>query len=58
MIQTSEGIGKRVQTQRKKIGITQRDLALTAGTGIRFRVGIQRQTQGDRLGFSLKLEVG
>ncbi len=36
MIQTSEDIGVAVRKTRKSIGITQKDLALTSGTGLRF----------------------
>lgn len=33
---TAEQLGKIVRTTRKQIGVTQSDLALTSGTGLRF----------------------
>ena len=33
---TAEKLGKIVRTTRKEIGVTQSDLALTSGTGLRF----------------------
>ena len=32
----SKEVGKAVKSTRKKLGVTQRDLALTSGTGLRF----------------------
>ena len=33
---TPEKIGEAVRSARKKLGVTQRELALTSGTGLRF----------------------
>jgi y4mF family transcriptional regulator len=41
-IATSKELGQAVRTQRKKLGITQRDLAMTCGTGLRFIVDLER----------------
>lgn len=38
---TSEQIGKLIKKTRKNIGITQRDLALTSGTGLRFIIDLE-----------------
>ncbi|NBV42010.1 transcriptional regulator [bacterium] len=42
MIQTSEEIGKYIRDRRKKLGITQKRLALTSGTGIRFIIDLEK----------------
>lgn len=34
-------IGKVVKNTRKKLGVTQRDLALTSGTGLRFIIELE-----------------
>lgn len=42
MIQSTENIGQVVYTVRKQLGVTQRDLALTAGTGLRFIIELEK----------------
>ena len=42
MIQFTEDIGQLVRTVRKKLGVTQSDLALTAGTGLRFIIELEK----------------
>jgi len=42
MIHSTENIGQMVRTVRKKIGVTQSDLALTAGTGLRFIIELEK----------------
>lgn len=42
MIQSTEDIGQIVRKTRKELGITQSDLALTAGTGIRFIIDLEK----------------
>ena len=37
----STEIGKLVKSTRKKLGVTQRDLALTSGTGLRFIIELE-----------------
>ena len=41
MNQSTENIGQFIRKVRKKLGITQRDLALTAGTGLRFIIDLE-----------------
>lgn len=36
MIKSSENIGCYIRKVRKELNVTQKDLALTAGTGLRF----------------------
>lgn len=38
----SEDIGKIVKNTRKKLKVTQRDLALTSGTGLRFIIELEQ----------------
>jgi HTH-type transcriptional regulator/antitoxin HipB len=38
---TVEQIGKLIRATRKGLGVTQRDLALTSGTGLRFVVDLE-----------------
>lgn len=38
----SEEIGKIVKSTRKKLGVTQRNLALTSGTGLRFIIELEQ----------------
>jgi HTH-type transcriptional regulator / antitoxin HipB len=35
-------IGKTIKNARKKLGVTQRDLALTSGTGLRFIIELEQ----------------
>ena len=39
---TPEEIGKIVRTTRKKMRVTQADLALTSGTGLRFIIDVEK----------------
>lgn len=38
----SKEIGEIIKNTRKKLGITQRDLALTSGTGLRFIIELEQ----------------
>lgn len=42
MIQSTEALGQLIRQQRKKIAVTQSDLALTAGTGLRFIIELEK----------------
>jgi y4mF family transcriptional regulator len=39
---TAKHIGEIVQKTRKAIGVTQKDLALTSGTGLRFIIELEK----------------
>ncbi|MEM9622923.1 MAG: type II toxin-antitoxin system Y4mF family antitoxin [Pseudomonadota bacterium] len=39
---TPEAIGKTVRRTRKQMGLTQKDLALTSGTGLRFVIDLEK----------------
>ena len=41
MIQSPENIGRYIRNVRKELDVTQKDLALTAGTGLRFIVDLE-----------------
>jgi HTH-type transcriptional regulator/antitoxin HipB len=42
MLLTPETIGKTIRDTRKKMGVTQKDLALTSGTGLRFVIDLEK----------------
>lgn len=50
MKQTSETIGELVKRIRKSMGVTQKDLALTAGTGLRFIIEMEQGKPTCQLG--------
>lgn len=41
-IQSTQDIGHMIRSTRKKLGVTQSDLALAAGTGLRFIVELEQ----------------
>jgi HTH-type transcriptional regulator/antitoxin HipB len=41
MKHTPQSIGQLIRATRKKLGITQKDLALTTGTGLRFLTDLE-----------------
>ena len=47
---TPEKIGDFVRTIRKELGITQKDLALTSGTGLRFIIDLEKGKATCQLG--------
>ena len=42
MVKSTEEIGQIIRQTRKKLGVTQSDLALTAGTGLRFIIELEK----------------
>ncbi len=42
MTYTTEQIGALIRTTRKAVGATQKDLALTSGTGLRFIIDLEK----------------
>jgi len=55
MIQSTEQIGALVHTVRKQLGVTQRDLALTAGTGLRFIIELEKGKSTCEIGKVVKV---
>lgn len=47
---TPQQIGRAVRDTRKKLGVTQKDLALTSGTGIRFIIDLEKGKPTCQLG--------
>ena len=47
---TPEKIGEAAKSARKKLGVTQRDLALTSGTGLRFIIDLEKGKPTCQLG--------
>jgi y4mF family transcriptional regulator len=47
---TPKQIGKLIRETRKRLGVTQRNLALTAGTGIRFVIDLEKGKETCRIG--------
>ena len=50
---TSESIGEIVKKTRKQLGATQKDLALTSGTGLRFIIELEHCKPTCELGKAL-----
>jgi HTH-type transcriptional regulator/antitoxin HipB len=42
MDQTPESLGQLIRSTRKALGVTQRDLAMTSGTGLRFIIDLEK----------------
>ncbi|MGH9393315.1 MAG: type II toxin-antitoxin system Y4mF family antitoxin [Terriglobales bacterium] len=51
---TPELIGSLIRDTRKRLGVTQKDLALTAGTGLRFIIDLEKGKETCELGKSLR----
>jgi len=49
-IKSSESLGQFVRETRKAIGATQKDLALTSGTGIRFIIDLEKGKPTSQIG--------
>ena len=52
---TPEQIGSIIRDTRKRLGVTQKDLALTAGTGLRFVIDLEKGKETCELGKSLRV---
>ncbi len=52
---TSQQIGLMIRDTRKKLGVTQKDLALTSGTGLRFVIDLERGKETCEIGKALKV---
>jgi HTH-type transcriptional regulator/antitoxin HipB len=50
---TSARVGKLIRDTRKRLGVTQKDLALTSGTGIRFIIDLENGKETCELGKAL-----
>jgi len=52
---TPVAIGALIRDTRKHLGVTQKDLALTAGTGLRFVIDLEKGKETCELGKSLRI---
>ena len=52
---TPAQIGKLIRDTRKKLGVTQKDLALTSGTGMRFIIDLERGKETCEIGKALSI---
>jgi HTH-type transcriptional regulator / antitoxin HipB len=47
---TVQEVGKIVRASRKRLGVTQKDLALTSGTGLRFLIDLEKGKESCQIG--------
>jgi y4mF family transcriptional regulator len=52
---TPEQIGGIIRDARKSLGVTQRDLALTSGTGLRFVIELEKGKETCEIGKALRV---
>lgn len=52
---TSQQIGRTIRDTRKKLGVTQKNLALTSGTGLRFVIDLERGKETCEIGKALRV---
>ena len=50
-----QDIGKLIRNTRKRLGVTQRDLALTSGTGLRFVIDLEKGKETCQIGKALTI---
>jgi HTH-type transcriptional regulator/antitoxin HipB len=50
---TSQQIGALIRQTRKSLGVTQRELALTSGTGLRFVIDLEKGKETCEIGKAL-----
>lgn len=55
MSYTPAQIGELIRDTRKKLGVTQKDLALTSGTGMRFIIDLEKGKETCELGKTLTI---
>lgn len=55
MIKSSENIGRYIRKVRKELDVTQKDLALSAGTGLRFIIDLENGKPTCQIGKTLQV---
>lgn len=50
---TAQAIGTLIRDSRKRLGVTQKDLALTSGTGLRFVIDLEKGKETCEIGKAL-----
>jgi len=53
--QTPQSIGNLIRDTRKRLGVTQRALALTSGTGLRFVIDLEKGKETCEIGKALTI---
>lgn len=54
-IVTPQQLGQVIRGRRKQLGVTQRELAMTSGTGLRFIVDLESGKPGCQIGKALQV---
>ena len=52
-IQDAQSLGQAIRQQRRRLKVTQRDLAMTSGTGLRFIIDLEKGKPTCQLGKAL-----
>ena len=54
-IQDAESLGQAIRQQRRRLKVTQRDLAMTSGTGLRFIIDLEKGKPTCQMGKALEI---
>ena len=54
-IQDAQSLGQAIRRQRRRLKVTQRDLAMTSGTGLRFIIDLEKGKPTCQLGKALEI---
>jgi HTH-type transcriptional regulator/antitoxin HipB len=54
-IQDAQSLGQAIRLQRQRLKVTQRDLAMTSGTGLRFIIDLEKGKATCQLGKALEV---
>ena len=54
-IEDSTSLGQAIRQQRRRLKVTQRDLAMTSGTGLRFIIDLEKGKPTCQLGKALEI---
>jgi HTH-type transcriptional regulator / antitoxin HipB len=54
-IQDAQNLGLAIRQQRRRLKVTQKDLAMTSGTGLRFIIDLEKGKQTCQLGKALEV---
>ena len=54
-IQDAQSLGQDIRQQRRRLKVTQKDLAMTSGTGLRFIIDLEKGKPTSQLGKALEI---
>ncbi len=54
-IEDAQSLGRAIRLQRRRLKVTQRDLAMTSGTGMRFIIDLEKGKPTCQLGKALEI---